>query len=128
MPRYAPDAALLSPEASGLGEPALTAQADVAEDLLGLAGTQYEGEDAARLSRAVALQVNHQVAIGAEGTALSMSVRGSRTQVFRGTGGAPPMVSAAAAKIVAQVMATGGGTPAADAWGTVTSLRGRNLS
>lgn len=62
MPVYdVSDHELLSRDAEGLRKPKLDALADLAEDLLRLAGTSFEGAKADQARRAVALQVNHLV-------------------------------------------------------------------
>lgn len=108
MPRYEPtDHPLLSAESQRLGEMELEAEADVAEELLGLVDVRYTGEKADRATRAVALQVNHQVALGSEASAIQSKGRGSRSVTYRQTGGGDLIsVSAAARKIVEQLIGT----------------------
>lgn len=60
MATYDPtDHPLLSPAAKALSPDQLEAQADRAEMLLGIADTNFTGKEAARLTTAVALQVNY---------------------------------------------------------------------
>lgn len=108
MPRYDPtEHPLLSPEAARLEPEELEAQADVAEELLGLVDSRHTGEKADRATRAVALQVNHQVALGSEASAIQSKGRGSRSVTYRQTGGGDLVsVSAAARKIVEQLSGT----------------------
>lgn len=69
MPRYDPtNHPLLSPAAKALDEPTLAAQADRAESLLGIAGTDFEGQDAKDLTLAVVLQVNRYLRLDARGS------------------------------------------------------------
>lgn len=60
MPRYDPTGhPLLSPAAKALEPAVLEAYADRAEDVLGIAGTNFTGDAAERLTTAVVLQINH---------------------------------------------------------------------
>lgn len=107
---------LLSGEAAVLEGPVLTAHNDLAEDLLGLAGTSFSGSDLGKATRAVVLQVNFQVA--AEGSAVTLSEsRGRQSLTRRSTrSGEAFQVDAAAARLADQLLASRD-------WGTVRSVR-----
>lgn len=76
---------LLSAEASALDPAVLGEHAMVAERVLGLSGSSYEGDDALEASRAVALQINYQLSIPPEVWALQSSGRGARSVSYRAT-------------------------------------------
>lgn len=61
----------------------MEAHADLAEDLLGLAGTAFTGADAESASRAVAIQVSHQVEVDVDAAILESSRRGERSKTYR---------------------------------------------
>lgn len=87
MPLYPPDGHdLLSDEAASISSDALAAQAELAEDFLGLDGTSFTGDDADRATRAVALQVSHQVARPQEFTFAESESRGQQSVTYRGKG------------------------------------------
>lgn len=123
MALYSPAGhALLSVAAAGLESPVLEAQADLAEDLLGLAGTVFAGADAATATRAVAIQVNFQVEAGTEGEVYGSVDRGDRSFGFRGGVLNPmPTVSPRARAIVAALIGDAD-TDEAD-WSPAGSLR-----
>lgn len=110
------DHALLSVEASSLTPEALAEYAQVACDLLGLRAPALTGEYGAKATRAVALQVNHLVELGAEGMALQSESRGKRSRTF-GAG----TINAAARAIVSQLPGMGPG----GSWPAMVSVRGR---
>lgn len=84
MPLYDPSGhGLLSAAAARLEAPVLAEHAELAEDLLGLGGTAFAGADAGAATRAVALQVSHQVEIGIDAFVLSSSGRGARSKSYR---------------------------------------------
>lgn len=94
------DHPLLSEESAQLGSLELSAQARMAETLLGLltftafdATTQADKYD--RATDAVALQVNYQVAAGVEAFLSTSDRRGQRQKNYRGRGRMPPVHSAA---------------------------------
>ena len=117
---------LLSPEARRVPPKELEQLVGVAEDLLGLAGSAYGGEDEERAARAVALQVNHLVALGSDAFVFSSVSRGGRSWSFRGgTGGGdagPALVHPIAAAIVA-ALPPSGENPGNAAWAPVRSRR-----
>jgi hypothetical protein len=110
---------LLGGKALTLDADALEEQASLAEDLLSLAGTTFEGDDAKAAARAVAIQVSYQVERGIEGSVYQTLTRGSRTFNFRDSGYLAPE----AVEIVATLLGLAGeATPSA--WPAITSYRG----
>ena len=109
MPVYDPtDHELLSPAAQRLGAPALAAQADAAESVLGrggtlLADTDFEDGTAEydRAVLAVVYQVNYQLAAGVDAEVYGSEQRGDRQKSYRGGVLNPfPVVSPRAQAIV----------------------------
>lgn len=92
---------LLSAEATGLAPEVLSAQGLVAEEMLGLADTDFTGEKAERAARAVALQVNALVAAGPDAGVFSSVGRGSRSVSYK-QGGVP--LNPAAKKIADRLL------------------------
>lgn len=124
MPRYLDaENGLLSVAARSLEEPGLTAHADLAEDLLGLSAGSVVTEAAvvAKAQRAVALQINHQVAQSPNWSVLASNTQGSRTETYRNW-----EVNPSAKRLADEVLADPSGTVgASERWGTTTSLRTR---
>jgi hypothetical protein len=111
---------LLSPAAAALDADALEAQSRVAERVLGLADTNFTGDDAITASDAVALQVSYQVAMPPEQAIILSETRGSRSVTYRGgsASGVMAMVSATAQAIVDGLIGTNG-----SAWGVAGPRR-----
>lgn len=122
MPLYSPAGSeLLSQAARNLTAPALDEHADLAEDLLGLTGSDYTGVAAARVRRAVALQVNHQLEQIPDWSVLESSNKGDRSRQYRDW-----LVNPLARQIVEEVAAAPEGTGEVGAgWNTLRSFRGR---
>lgn len=86
MPAYDPTGhPLLSDEADGLTSDELREQASVAEDVLGLVGTSFSSTDAERAERAVAIQVNFQLATEG-GAGIESESKGDQSISWRATG------------------------------------------
>jgi hypothetical protein len=96
--------ALLSPEARGLQQADVeqfNEQAAVAQSLLDLDGSSFSGEDAAKATRAVAMQLNYQIEMGIEGFAANAVSRGGKSTTYRqGAGAAPILVFPPAKRMV----------------------------
>lgn len=87
MPVYDPSGHdLLSQDAGALSSEKLAAMADLAEDLLRLAGTSFTGDAAERATRAVVLQVNLLVEREAHRSAafIESESRGDQSVTYRG--------------------------------------------
>lgn len=102
---------LLSDETNHLSETALSAQARVAETLLGLLkftpfSPVSQPDLYSRASDAVALQVNYQVESGIDAFILSSMSRGGRANTFRGGRRMPP-IHGLAKKIVSSIRPVG---------------------
>ena len=109
------DNGLLTDEATALTAAQLQAEAELAIDLLGFADSTFAaGDDLAKATRAVALQVNHQRALDGVGFALASDSRGRRSRSFRSSG--LRLVSPVAARLAYELIGS-------DDWPTVTSLR-----
>lgn len=108
---------LLSPGAAALGRDELAEHNLLAEDLLSLAGTTFADEDAARATRAVALQVNYQVEQGVDAAVYDVTMVGSRMLNYRDGIVHPIALELATLLINSTVSAT------TTAWPAITSLR-----
>lgn len=98
---------LLSEEAAQLGSAELSAQARMAETLLGLLSFKAfdpvnDQDKYERATDAVALQVSYQVAAGIEAFLSILERRGQRIKHYRGRGKMPP-VHSAAKKIISAI-------------------------
>lgn len=122
MPLYKiADHPLLSDPALALEHEVLDAQADVAELVLGLAGTEYTGVMAERAATAVALQVNYQLVVTPDVLAMTVHREGERQEEYRA---ALPDVYPPSARIVATLNEAGEeAINDAANWDTVQSLR-----
>lgn len=78
-------AALLSEAAKALSADELRDQTAIAEAALGLIGTTLSGDAAERAKLALALQVNHQLEHGVEGSVYSSWSQGSRSVTYAST-------------------------------------------
>lgn len=109
---------LLSDAAQALRSSELEAQADAAEEVLGIAGTSYSGDDETRLLVALARQVNHQVALDGAGAAYLVSEsKGSQSRTYRAGGSGSVMTAdPIAIRIARAVLGTG-------AWDDVRAVR-----
>lgn len=95
---------LLSDDALALDPEALLALGRVAELALGLNGytDAYTGQDLVDLTMAVALTVNHYVAMGPDGWVFTSKGRGAKSAAYRGQS-APPPAPGHALSVVAAV-------------------------
>jgi hypothetical protein len=75
--------AFLSEDARALEQPALEAYARVAELVLGLSDTKFDGKLATRAADAVALQVTYMVGLDPQGIALSAWSQADRSETVR---------------------------------------------
>lgn len=117
MPTYDPSgSSLLSDDAAALVMADFDELSDLAEDLLGIAGISFTGDDAAALTRAVALEVNLLVASPADAAYLASEAKGSQSRSYR-QGGAL-VVDPRAARIVQRIT---GGAGDRNAGGAVTA-------
>lgn len=105
-PLYFNDAhPLLSDDAQELDSTALEAHAVVAEQVLGLAGTDLEDDAITQAGCAVALQINYQVALPPEVWAIKVDKTGPLETQYRD---ALPEVNPLAAAMVSSIL-TGAG-------------------
>jgi hypothetical protein len=89
------DHALLSAEARGLQQADVeqfNEQAAVAQSMLGLNDSTFSGTDAAKATRAVAMQLNYQLEMGIEGFSANAVSRGGRSTVYKTGAGARPVL------------------------------------
>lgn len=103
------DHPLLSPEAKALDPETFKAYVERAEDVLGIAGTSYTGEDARRLMLAVVLQINFTLRREARGGGeVVAESKGSQSVSYaQPKDGRVDPVDPEAARIVAGVRAGG---------------------
>lgn len=115
---------LLSPEAQRLEPAALGEHAAVAADLLGLAAVRIEPgtERHERALRAVAFQVNYQVASGVDAEVYGSATRGNRSFGFRGGVLNPMPPVSPRAKAIADAL-LGTQTDAAEPWTPAGGVR-----
>lgn len=100
---------LLSPDAQALDPDTLTAYAERAEDVLGIADTEYTGQEAERLTLAVVLQVNHTLRREARagGEVVAESKGDQSVRYTNPKDGRVDPIDPEAARIVAGVLAGG---------------------
>lgn len=118
MPTYDPSGhALLSNDAGALADAELDAQAEVAEDVLGLEGTSFTGAKASRATLAVVRQVNLQVATPVDAAVKASESRGNQNVAYRESeDGRPIMVDPVARRLANRLLTS-------DGWTTATGVR-----
>lgn len=123
MPTYDPSGhPLLSGEASALSSDELDAQASVAEEVLGLEGTEFDAAEKDRATRAVALQVNLQVDRPSEADWAESETEMDQSVTYRSDqGGRAVPVHPTAERIASSLLADTG--ESADGWGTARAAR-----
>lgn len=105
---------LLSTEAAALSPEALEAHNIVAEEVLGLVGTTYTGDEAVRAAHAVALQVNYQVSLPPSVWSVKEEQVGPLKTVYRDN--LPPVNPFAASMVSSLLIAVTGSAGVGAGW------------
>lgn len=108
------DHVLLSAAAGRLDAEVLDAQTVLAEEVLGLSGTSFTGDDKDKAMLANVLQVNHQLLLPADAFIYKSESRGGRSVAYRD--GVTAVMINPAAQVLVDSLVTG--ATVAGRWGT----------